>query len=378
VWPAILLTAIVGFPSQSTFAQGQAGTSNDGQDPSIAAKNVPLKNDQNRTLSGLGLIEKVLSGGPEPVFQADGYHVRINAATESAFAGELKTLADVGPNTWLRYEGKRDKAGVLIATKATFIPTKQGKILANASTKQESAPSQDSIIDADGNFQSIHTKVRLSDAGGMCGWHRVPADQVLQERVRRVGMNVVPAFQKQMAVDDPSKIHFRFYAVDDPKTRSDLFCNEGLILVPKQVVERLKSDDQLAAVLGDGVAYNLQRRSARLLAEYRALLGAETAGAIAMAFVPAVGVAAYAGMEIAVHKVEVQMQQQRGRVALSLMADGGYDPWQAPEAWRLLTPKHLPANLSALKFPARSNYQLEILKLQYKTATAVATSDAGR
>jgi hypothetical protein len=72
------------------------------------------------------------------------------------------------------------------------------------------------------------------------------------------------------------------------------------------------------------------------------------------------------------------MQQQRGRVALSLMADGGYDPWQAPEAWRLLTPKHLPANLSALKFPARSNYQLEILKLQYKTATAVATSDAGR
>ena len=67
-------------------------------------------------------------------------------------------------------------------------------------------------------------------------------------------------YQKQLAADDPSKIQFQFYAIDEPKIRSDVFCNEGLVLVPRQVVQRLKNDDQLAAVLADGVAFGLQRR----------------------------------------------------------------------------------------------------------------------
>jgi hypothetical protein len=64
------------------------------------------------------------------------------------------------------------------------------------------------------------------------------------------------------------------------------------------------------------------------------------------------------------------MEEQRGRVALSLMEDAGYDPWQAPEAWRLLEPKKLPADLNSLKYPNRSGYQLGILNLQYSLTTA--------
>ena len=36
---------------------------------------------------------------------------------------------------------------------------------------------------------------------------------------------------------------------------------------------------------------------------------------------------------------------------MALLADGGYDPWEAPEAWRLLAPKHLPNDLGSLKYP---------------------------
>ena len=60
------------------------------------------------------------------------------------------------------------------------------------------------------------------------------------------------------------------------------------------------------------------------------------------------------------------MREQRGRVALSLVAVGGFDPWQAPEAWRLLSPKHLPSDTNSLKYSDLSGYQLGILNLQYR------------
>ena len=56
----------------------------------------------------------------------------------------------------------------------------------------------------------------------------------------------------------------------------------GLILIPKQVVDRLTNDDQLAAVIADGVAYNLELQSTRLITENLEILGAEVAGEIAL------------------------------------------------------------------------------------------------
>ncbi len=60
-----------------------------------------------------------------------------------------------------------------------------------------------------------------------------------------------------------------------------------------------------------------------------------------------------------------QMEEQRARVALALMADAGYDPWQAPEAWRLLAPKKRPKDPDSLAYPERSGYQLRFLDQQY-------------
>jgi hypothetical protein len=71
------------------------------------------------------------------------------------------------------------------------------------------------------------------------------------------------------------------------------------------------------------------------------------------------------------------MEEQRGRVALALLKDAGYDPWQAPEAWRLVTPKHLPKDLNSLKYPSLGGYQLGILNLQYKKDDAGALAGQG-
>jgi hypothetical protein len=357
------------------------------QSKSIAAVSVLVRDDWNRVLSGLGVIDKVVSAGPEPVFQADGYRIRIASATHTAFASGLKTLTDVGTNTWLRYEGKRNQDGLLVASKAEFIPAKPTKFKAvkgleeydmqfqppRSSLKEDAASGSAAPPPQDVSDQeAILTQDGRVKLGGFRGWEKVPANQALQDRVRHVGMRVIPAYQRELPGNHPSKINFRFYAVDAEKIRSEVCSFDGLILIPTQVVQRLKNDDQLAAVLADGVAYNLQRQGARFVAANRIGEGAELAGDVAGAFVPGLGLVTAIGSGVAETRMLTAMDEQRGRVALSLLADAGYDPREAPEAWRLLGPKHLPTDLSALKYPAHSGYQLGILKLQYAPASAAA------
>lgn len=327
--------------------------------------------DTGKHVKGFGLIVKVIQSGPEPVFEADGYRIRIPAGAATKFSGDLKSLADVGTNDLLKYEAVRDKSGELVASGAQFAPGVRGR-KTDAQRRQESVtpdaiPAQARVIDAAGRFEDGHQKLRMSDAAGPCGWHRLAADAALQERVWRVGMSVVPAYQRQLRPDAAARIRFRFYAVEEPQIRSALPCNGGLILLPEQVAVRLKTDDELAAVLADGVAAFLQVQAFNLSAEKYALLGADVAVVAAAASNPFAllavdGVAA----PIADHTIARVFEEQRGRMALAMVADAGYDPWAAPEAWRLLAPKKLPANAAALKYPERSEYQLDLLKLQYR------------
>ncbi len=352
----------------------------DRKSKSVLAHTVRFRDDLSRKLSGLGVICRVVSTGPEPVFQADGYPIRITPATRTTFQGTLHSMADVGTNIWLRYEGTRGNDGVLVATEAQFIPAKSAKVkalkgwevtdmdfhppasgLKDSAVPPGSAPSpldasdQDAVLTKDGY-------VRWGITGGK---HKIPANHALQARVRRIGMMLVPAYQRQLPDADPSKIHFRFYAVDARKMRSDICSYEGLILVPVQLVERLQNDDQLAAVLADGVAFNLQRQMARLVVDSRVFLATSATVDTALFLLPGVGIAGLIANSVAASKILQQMEEQRGRIALSLMADAGFDPRQAPEAWRLLAPKKLPADLDSLKYPDIAGYQLGILNLQY-------------
>ena len=179
-------------------------------------------------------------------------------------------------------------------------------------------------------------RVRLGLLGG---WHALPAGAALQQRVARLGYRLVPSYQTALAPADPSKIHFRFAVMDDNGLRSE-FCDQtGLILIPRQIVERLRNDDQLAAVLADLAA---------------SLVGANGTPA---------------------SKDQIGLVEQRARVALALMADAGFDPRQALEAWRLLEPKRLPADLHSLKYPRVALYQFGILNLQYPPKQASLRPD---
>lgn len=370
-----------------------------------AATAIYLRDDWDRKLSGVGVIDKVVSHGSDPVFRADGYLIRITAATNLTFADELNSLADVETNTWLRFEGKRDNSGVVVASQATFLPAKSTQFRrllgatedptkgllpgslrhakpAPENPNEKASPPEinphtgnrvdfEKTLDRDGNLTE-DAGIRW---GALGGWRTIPADRALQQRVRGIGMRLVPAYQNDLADDHPSKIHFRFYVVDDDRFRSEICPLSGLILVPKQVLERLKDDDQLAAVLADGVAYNLQRQAARVSADNRALVGVyvATAFAPALIFLPALD----ATISTAT-RITTTMYEERARIALTLLSDAGYDPHQAPEAWRLLYPKHLPKDPDTLPYPGFSGYQLSILTLQYRRAPKTGAVSALR
>jgi len=331
----------------------------------VVASQVKIRDNGERELSGTAVIDHMFSRGAQPVFRADGYNFRLAPDAEIHFKGDMDALTDVDTGTWIRYEGSRDGSGEVVATKAEFIKMKPHKAHGDPGKfAQVTTFPPGSMIDLDGSFR-INPKPDKSEdtPGGECGWYRVPDVPAVQEHVRRVGMSLVPKYQRDLPEEDPAKIPFRFYVVDEKNIRSDLFCREGLVLVPVSVINRLRNEDQLAAVLADGIAATMQRQQARMS-------GAELTTLLALAPAIGFGGAALIGEPLVKHEIGRKMEGQRGRVALSLMADAGYDPWQAPEAWRWLAPKDPPKDPSKLKYPDRAGYQLEILNLQYNRTAA--------
>lgn len=350
----------------------------DRQAKTVIARTVLIRDDWNSKLSALAVIDKVISTAPDLVFAADGYHIRVTPATEVKFPRDVKSAADVHAGMWALYEGHMGQDGLLVASKVKFVSTEQAKAKSgnapgNSSqpaaapqppagvgpeAQQTASPPNNASGEPEDQIDDRRTEIDLGDAS-----YDISKDEALKSRVRRIGMTLVPAYQKQLPADDPAKIQFDFIAVKNPGREEYLSLDPGgVILVPAELAARFENDDQLAAVLADGIAYSLQQEPPWIIQMNRANL--EWAGALgAASLVPYAGLVAGGAYT---YEVEKAQKEQRWRVALELMADAGYDPWQAPEAWRLAAPGKLPADTSKLKYPDRSGYQFAILNRMYK------------
>jgi hypothetical protein len=329
--------------------------------PAAVSPHDPSQDITSGKVSGLAVIDKVLSSGRDPVFRADGYRLQITPSTDLTFSGQLNSLADITTNVWVQYEGKFSPSGDIAVSKVTFVPAGPSKFVALAHLKV--APATVELPNTTPPAQGAHKeKLRYSDSESR---FRAIDDPALQARVQRIGMSLVPAYQKALSDDQPSKIRFQFYAVDNDKLRGEVCSPDGLILLPKPVLERLKTDDQLAAILADGITANFQRQAVRLSSATRAAVGAEIAGGAAGLVIPGVWPGTWFGSNIADGRLALILQRQRNRMTLALMSDAGYDLKQAPEAWRLLTPKSLPSDTSSLKYPEQSLYLQKLIEEQY-------------
>ncbi len=329
--------------------------------------------DTNKPITGAGIIDRIPAripdAGSQPgsasVFRADGYTIRILPTTELHFGKGLQALREVSTNTLAIFSGEPDDSGTIVATKAAFVKLNLHKSKPDPNALQFTTPLPGNRIDGSTGFATGPKAFLKEDHGGWCGWYYVPSDPAMQESMIRLGQKLVPQYQRELPDNDPTKIPFRFYLVEETEIRSAIFCGKGLILVPIEVVHRLQNEDQLAAVLAEGIAGELQQ-------QVEAARGFTLKDAAEMApylmgfggWVP--GVVGEAGEMVIRHKVKSSVEHELSRMALSYMADVGFDPHQAPESWRLLEPAQLPKNPARLKYPERSRYIQSILERQYK------------
>lgn len=385
-----------------------------GKTKTTIADRIYLRPDWDAALTGIGVIDKVLKPAPEPVFRADGYFVRITNSTQITFAPGVSSLQGVGVDSWVSFQGRQSPSGDLVASKAVFMPAQSTLYRSMFGHKQnyaanlipateknappppedrdsdgnqvadpESAPAIDprtgmrvdfeKILDKDGNLTQS-AGIRM---GTLKTWHLIPAatpeQRAMQARVRRIGERLIPAYQKALAPDDPAKIRFQFYAVEDKGARADLCPSIGLILVPVQVIQRLQNDDQLAAVIAGGIAYNMQRQAARRAAWGRKIVGPAIAANLAVESIPFVNLVPILTERKAANALLLEQMEERGRISMGLLADAGYDPWQVAEAWRLLAPKHQPSKAASVAYNDYAGYLLSILNLEYPKGKPAAS-----
>jgi hypothetical protein len=299
----------------------------------VEATKIIFIQPEPRTLSGVAVIDCILKpmNNGELLLRADGYLMKIGPTTKLTFASPLASLSDVNANSWITYHGILNPDGLLLTDTVSFrtnnVSDRESKLLGRTSYDPSAVPSD--------SKQSVTSKMLI-------GWDpkKVPPynDQAMQERVSRIGMSLIPAYQRQLPPGDPSKIPFQFQVIDRAKVHDAFVLPSGVILVPHQVVERLQNDSQLATVLADNIAIALEKQAYRMQPANTSMSVADAATAIGGIFVPGLSLASLA-MYPAGKSMQTDLLNQSGRVSLGLLRDAGYDIQQAPVAWWLLASK---------------------------------------
>ncbi len=331
------------------------------------ARIIYLRNEQKMARTGTGLILSVVSTGPEPVFRADGYLIRIKSKSKvlsDSFVALAKS--NVTANTTLHYKGKIGADGVLEASKANF---SQIEYIPGEISNSQNSKASDSAAHSNGGV--LRDSASAEDKAH--SWRAIPADDSLQKRATRIGTSLVPGHLREQAGIGRTKIDYRFIVIDDEKMRGGYaISNKHVILVSKQAIERQENDSQMAAILAEGLAQTLQYHKVETGPAVSVALGSALSGILVFTSpLTLIGLATEAvpswneGVNIRDNPIE----DERDRIAVGLMADAGYDPSQAPEAWRLLVHQHSDKNLQSLPYPLRSGYLFNVIATQYKTHT---------
>ena len=323
----------------------------------VAAERIDVKRIAHEEIAGMAVIDGVLEAqAPGAVrVRADGYPILITAQTAVTIEAPLQSLSDVMPNVWMEYRAKPGAGGEFGAESAKFAQ--------NMITEKEDAMRTKAEYDP----AAVPTTARPDRTARALGMPVDPKsippwpDPAAQARLTTIGEKLVPAYQRGLAANDPSRIHFRFQLTDGKQWPWVLALPSGIVLVPDEVVERMENDSELAEILADAIACVLEKQTYRMRIAERAM----RAGSMAQwaEFVPVIGLpVALAGVgsqagEVALIRKE---EHQSERVSLWLMHDAGYDVDEAPVAWWLLASRK-PKPVAEIAMPDRSAYLYRVL-----------------
>ena len=322
-------------------------------DPSktgIDATRIVIQPPEPAAVDGTAIIDLIpppLHSSPGlQLVRADGYLLRISPHTALTLAPPLAPGSPLTTNQWIQYRGTQQPDGIVDVAEATVWPNVVEKREDHLRTRTEYDPAAVSPSSHQGSLSKAFLGPNV---------RKMPphADSAMLERVQRIGNALIPAFQRNLPDSDPTKIHFRFEVIDSLQWRDAVNLPNGIVVIPYQVVDRLQSDSQLATVLADNIAEALEKDQLRNIPAAHRMTAAQLGGDVAGAFVPGLGVVAWAANRQVGKHIQSMRLQQSGRVSLCLLHDAGFDLAEAPTAWWLLNPKK-PQPIEKTPLPERA------------------------
>jgi len=173
----------------------------------------------------------------------------------------------------------------------------------------------------------------------------------LQTYVNRVGTRLIPRYLREMPPEDPAKVTFRFYVIDDPSFNAFAY-QDGSVFVHTGLLELVENEAQLAAVLGHEIAHVTYEHGSRRYTQRKKIKTGKKVAKTAGKLLGKLGKvnpfkkkkkvlgrevdleeAIDFGTGVLSNTYGRKMESQADRVGLFYMVEAGYDPREAPKIW---------------------------------------------
>jgi hypothetical protein len=243
---------------------------------------------------------------------------------------KVTSLDGLNLDTFVHYEGIRQKDGTILASKIEFrhaeLEEGEAKLWKQLSPKVKAA---DYMSSKAGQLKVANQRYKL-----------LPSKEA-QEYVSKLGESLVPDHQKELAAGDPLKIPFQFYLVEDKSFNASAYPN-GVVIVHSGVFDVCENEAQLVFILSHEITHSIEKHVWQEH-EYhkKALTALRIGGAIG---------AGFGGQSIAnlTNMVEAgirngyarSLENQADRVGMEWMLASGYDIREAPRAWKAVSKKY--------------------------------------
>jgi predicted Zn-dependent protease len=163
-------------------------------------------------------------------------------------------------------------------------------------------------------------------------------DPALQEYVARVGRGLVPDWV------NPEEIQFNFSVIQDDSLNA-FALPDGTVVVHTGLLKVLDNEAQFATVLGHEIAHATNRHGYRGYKHQSKMMWIQLAAIAGGIVVDAKTDSALAGILTSVGSSLTlsaivnghgrDLEDEADRVGLEYMVDAGYDPFQAPQVWKV-------------------------------------------
>ena len=339
----------------------------DDQTNELKATKVSVDLDQFRKVTNTTVLSRTPEGiiktekGWNGVFWADGRQIRINettqvlfelnktekksvenaakkpkakeeAAAEDEFSNSepLKDLTDVKPGMLATFEGMQQPDGAILASRIIFVKNELEKGEGNLWNSMK-------ITEKTPNFTEGEVgELKVSSVGKF----KLLPNKEVQEYVERIGQSLVPAYQKNLADDDPQKIHFKFYVIRDKDANAFALAN-GVVVVNSGMITTLENEAQLAAVIAHEISHATQEHTWRAMNKDKNKRKALMVGSIAAAAFGGYGLSDSLDLinSAMVNGYSRRLEDQADRIGLEYMVAANYDPREAPRVWKIMSKK---------------------------------------